>query len=162
MNKQQKTLSKLAKKIVKWADDKGILKKATPEAQMLKVIEEHGELAKSILKKDKIEFIDAIGDCFVTIIIHAELTKEKTNFKIFDDYKNCLLNHIPTSEIMTLCLCFTESKKYMTAINFLHIVYLNNVELAEGKTFQDCVKSAYNVIAGRTGKMINGTFVKDA
>ena len=29
-------------------------------------------------------------------------------------------------------------------------------------TIEDCINSAYNVIAQRTGKMQNGTFVKDA
>jgi NTP pyrophosphatase (non-canonical NTP hydrolase) len=29
-------------------------------------------------------------------------------------------------------------------------------------TMQDCVQSAYDVIAKRTGKMVNGVFVKDA
>jgi hypothetical protein len=28
-------------------------------------------------------------------------------------------------------------------------------------TIEDCINSAYNVIAKRKGKMINGTFVKD-
>lgn len=30
-----------------------------------------------------------------------------------------------------------------------------------GLDIEDCLESAYNVIAKRTGKMVNGTFVKD-
>ena len=31
----------------------------------------------------------------------------------------------------------------------------------EGIAFEDCLESAYQVIKGRTGRMINGAFVKD-
>lgn len=31
----------------------------------------------------------------------------------------------------------------------------------QGMTIKDCLQSAYNVISKRTGKMVNGQFVKD-
>ena len=31
----------------------------------------------------------------------------------------------------------------------------------QGLDFTDCLESAYNVISKRTGKMVNGQFVKD-
>jgi NTP pyrophosphatase (non-canonical NTP hydrolase) len=31
----------------------------------------------------------------------------------------------------------------------------------QGLKLEECLESAYNVISKRTGKMINGTFVKD-
>ena len=36
-----------------------------------------------------------------------------------------------------------------------NLAHLNNVNI------ETCIKSAYNVISQRKGKMINGTFVKD-
>jgi hypothetical protein len=30
-----------------------------------------------------------------------------------------------------------------------------------GTTIEECIDTAYEVIAKRTGKMVNGTFVKD-
>lgn len=60
-------------KVLQWAKEKGILDKATPKDQMLKTIEEVGELAKAIGKNDKEEIKDGIGDIAVTIIIQAEL-----------------------------------------------------------------------------------------
>ena len=41
------------------------------------------------------------------------------------------------------------------------VVVLTNLAHLEGYTIEQCIKSAYNVISKRTGKMINGTFVKD-
>lgn len=60
-------------KILQWAKDKDILDKATPETQMLKTVEEVGELANALGKRDLEEIKDAIGDIAVTIIIQAEL-----------------------------------------------------------------------------------------
>ncbi len=42
------------------------------------------------------------------------------------------------------------------------VVVLTNLAHLQGFAIEDCIDSAYNVIAARTGKMINGTFVKDA
>ena len=40
------------------------------------------------------------------------------------------------------------------------VVVLTNLSALEDVKIEDCIDSAYNVIANRTGKMINGTFVK--
>ena len=42
------------------------------------------------------------------------------------------------------------------------VVVLTNLAAIEGLTIEGCIDSAYDVINKRTGKMINGTFVKDA
>ena len=41
------------------------------------------------------------------------------------------------------------------------VVVLTNLAHIEGFTIEDCIDAAYTQIAARTGKMINGTFVKD-
>jgi NTP pyrophosphatase (non-canonical NTP hydrolase) len=41
------------------------------------------------------------------------------------------------------------------------VVVLTNLAHLGGVTIEDCINKAYNVIAKRTGKMQNGTFVKD-
>ncbi len=88
-----------------WATDKGIYDKGDARTQYLKLMEESGELAEALLKNDKAEIQDAIGDM---------------------------------------------------------IVVLTSIAKFEDMFIEDCIKSAYDVIAKRTGKMINGTFVKDA
>jgi hypothetical protein len=42
------------------------------------------------------------------------------------------------------------------------VVVLTNLAKLKGYNIEDCIDSAYQVIAERTGKMVNGTFVKDA
>jgi len=41
------------------------------------------------------------------------------------------------------------------------VVVLTNLSHLAGYRIEDCIQSAYNTIAARTGKMVNGTFVKD-
>lgn len=100
--------------IREWAENKGIYDSGDVKTQCIKLFEESGELSKSILKKDKEEFIDAIGDCVVVLTNLAELGNKY--FELKDD------NRI---------------------------------------TLESCLESAYNIIKSRTGKMENGTFVKN-
>ena len=97
-------LNELTDKIRIWATERG-LDEAQPEKQMLKLVEEIGELAEGLAKGNLDEVIDSIGDSYVVLTILA----------------------------MQLDL---------------------NIE--------DCVKVAYEEIADRRGKMVNGVFVKEA
>ena len=88
-----------------WAATRGLYNEGNSHTQYVKLQEEAGELAKALLKNDKPEIIDAIGDI---------------------------------------------------------VVVLTNLAHLEGYDIEYCIDEAYKVIAARTGKMINGTFVKDA
>jgi len=91
--------------VIAWATQKGIIENGTAIAQASKTIEEVNELVDAIIKDDKGEIVDALGDILVTIIIQAEM---------------------------------------------------------QGLKLTECLESAYNVISKRTGKMVDGQFVKDA
>ena len=91
--------------IREWAATRGLYDKGNSHTQYVKLQEEAGELAKALLKNDKPEIIDAIGDI---------------------------------------------------------VVVLTNLAHLEGYDIEYCIDEAYKVIAARTGRMINGTFVKDA
>ena len=59
--------------IRQWADERGIYKNGDCKTQFAKLMEESGELARAILKDDKAEFIDAIGDMIVVLTNLAAL-----------------------------------------------------------------------------------------
>lgn len=92
----------LIAKIEQWSANKG-LHQAESSKQMLKVVEEVGEVASALAKNKPDELKDGIGDVVVTLVILAQ---------------------------------------------------------QNGLTLQECTQTAYDVIAGRTGKMIDGVFVK--
>ena len=62
----------MKKEILKWADDKGLLKEENKFVQLAKLLEESGELAKAIIKDDRVEQIDAFGDCVIVLTILAK------------------------------------------------------------------------------------------
>jgi len=91
-------------KIRRWADERGIYDKGDSKTQYVKLMEEAGELARALLKNDKPEVIDSIGDI---------------------------------------------------------VVVLTNLAKLEKLDIEDCIENAYETISNRTGKMMNGTFVKN-
>lgn len=60
-----------------WAKQRGIYDSGDPKTQLVKLVEEQGELAEAILKNDKVEIEDAIGDMIVVL----------TNLAYFYDLK---------------------------------------------------------------------------
>ncbi|HAP5650560.1 TPA: hypothetical protein IU076_000508 [Enterococcus faecalis] len=63
-------MDKLVKLVEEWAKEKR-LDKAEPEKQMLKVIEEVGEVGASLARNNENDLRDGIGDVVVTLIILA-------------------------------------------------------------------------------------------
>ena len=59
--------------IIEWAQEKGILTEGDPKTQYLKLMEEAGELAQALLKKNRLEIEDAIGDMVVVLTNLAAL-----------------------------------------------------------------------------------------
>jgi NTP pyrophosphatase (non-canonical NTP hydrolase) len=59
------------KDIVQWAIDRNIIAGATSHSQMVKLMEEIGELARGIARNNKEAITDSIGDSVVVLTILA-------------------------------------------------------------------------------------------
>jgi len=70
--------------VLKWADERGLLKAENAPRQMLKLFEEIGELAGAMAKNKQGDIVDAIGDIQVVLII---LSKQ-----LGYDYEQCLVD----------------------------------------------------------------------
>lgn len=157
MNKLNiKPMQELHELIIKWAQEKGILVHSNPQRQLLKTHEEIGELLKAIQDNDLEEIKDAIGDIIVTLIIYCKLANTSFRFREFE------ANTMPVSVNVYILLkefanLYSENIFCLTTINKKLTSIAHRYEL----TLHECLESAYNVIKNRTGKMINGTFVKD-
>lgn len=164
-------MNDLNQKILQWADDKGILTNGTPEAQLAKTLEELIETAQAVALYDlvaesyhfddeyaneRLEHVkDGIGDVYVTLVIHSKMIKyvsigiasidELTNKQAFDQLGKCVIG----------LATFPHWDTY---------AYINGIleQLAQNHrlTLRECVEHSYNVIAKRTGEMIDGVFVK--
>jgi NTP pyrophosphatase (non-canonical NTP hydrolase) len=59
--------------VIDWADKRNLLHRDNAPKQMMKVVEELGELASAIAKgRNDVEIMDAIGDVLVTVIILSQ------------------------------------------------------------------------------------------
>ena len=59
--------------IREWAHERGLYDKGDVKTQTLKLLEEAGEICRAVLKNDKEQIIDGIGDCVVVLTNLAEL-----------------------------------------------------------------------------------------
>ena len=60
-----------------WANDRNLISQGDTKTQYLKLLEECGELSQAILKSNKIELIDAIGDIIVVLTNLAAIEEVK-------------------------------------------------------------------------------------
>lgn len=83
-------LNELTANIEKWAEDKG-LSESEPNTQMLKVVEEIGELSQGLVKGNSEQVKDSIGDTVVTLVIlslQLGLTLEECTAYAYDEIKD--------------------------------------------------------------------------
>ena len=77
--------------IREWADERGLYENGDTKTQALKLVEEVGETCRAILKEDREEVIDGIGDCVVVLTNLAELVGVPIEICIeaaYDEIKN--------------------------------------------------------------------------
>lgn len=66
---KQRSFDELIDMVGSWAVNKGLVSESNSTRQMLKVMEEVGEVAGALAKNNRDDLVDAIGDSFVTLII---------------------------------------------------------------------------------------------
>lgn len=169
-------------KITDWAEIRGLNRSDFLAMQLEKSREENAELTQAITKyelgnKDAIvEIKDAIGDIYVTLVVAFKLLKPIET--VYYTFRSTVLWH-SKDELKTSWICFsellrtTDTRFYKTFISEekidvelfkMVVTYINLLDVVAKKydlELVDCVDYAYNQIKNRTGKMIDGSFVKD-
>ena len=150
-----------------WANKKGILEHGTPAKQLLKTLEEITELHTAIEYDNLEEIIDAIGDVAVTLIIYAKMK----NITLFPNGSEELSDSKGTAQdpyfLLDNCNKLMQLEKFTNdSVEKYHAVQmmlflLNQIANRFDLKVWECFHSAYKVISRRTGKVVNGTFVKD-
>lgn len=148
-----------------WAKKRGILVKGNEETQVFKLIEEFGELCGGVLKLKEDIIIDSVGDMAVVL---TNLNKVKG----FD--LECGLEFKDMNQITTSKQCLKElnteisylllnCSRVLPVINYSNkiINLLTKLCDLQGLDINDCFDFAYNEIKNRTGKNVDGNFIKD-
>ena len=168
-----KTIQELVPLIQEWAKERGIFDKSTPFDQLLKTHEEVGELIKACYDNDKPAIQDAIGDVLVTLINYCHFI----DLDVIKEIKEAVETSILEPDIISDVIYVYNSLGRLIGINmrndckklsepseirvFSIASSLNRIALLENTTLEEFLNIAYNEIKNRTGKMINGKFVKD-
>lgn len=145
--------------INQWAASKGIHASSSAERQYLKLLEEQQELYKGILDDDIEAIKDAIGDCYVVL----------ANMAWFSGTQGVKLDiHLPLSMrgpiVMFSSLQVFSTSALQVPRHWMDVAVgsLSALASAFNLTLEECVDQAVNTILKRTGKMVDGVFVKDA
>ena len=89
-----------------------------------------------------------------------EWAKEKGIYKT-GDVRTQYVKLMEEAGELAQAILKNDEPKIIDAIGDM-VVVLTNLAKLKGYNIEDCIDSAYQVIAERTGRMVNGTFVKDA
>lgn len=60
-------------RVIKWAQERDLIKPENDKSQLCKTMEELGEVVRANFKNDKDGIVDGIGDVVVTLIIFAAI-----------------------------------------------------------------------------------------
>ena len=168
-----RTIQELVPLIHQWAKERGIFDKSTPFDQLLKTHEEVGELIKACYDNDKPAIQDAIGDTMICLINYCYFIELDAIKKIKQAVELSLSELDIISQVIEVYRSLgrlisinmsNEGEKLSkpSEIRVFSIAYcLHEIALLENTTLEECLNIAYNEIKNRTGKMINGKFVKN-
>lgn len=158
-------------KICEWSDEKGLTEHGIMDAQFDKIHEEIMELREAMDENDILKIKDAIGDIFVTLIVAKQMELkdyEKIQRGIYYYILDKITHHTPKDIMYFLLkdfekLDFIRNKGTYVSTKLVNSM-IGTLFLASktyGMDLIDCIDHAYQIISKRTGKIINGSFVKD-
>jgi hypothetical protein len=146
-----KKLIELNASIDAWAVKNG-LEKLKESDQELKIIEEIGELARAILKKDIAGQKDAIGDIYIALRVYA---LQKT----WNIDNEAISKNIPNVRVLEFFHYFHTETNYALMFNIRKLVSLSENSL--NLNFTDCVEIAFNEVKDRNLTIFDGVAVKE-
>jgi hypothetical protein len=156
------------KMILDWAADRGILANSDPLSQILKTVEEMGELAKAVNKGDREGQIDGIGDVYVTLVLVNHMIGHGTVPGMIMAPSDSLT---PKAWAAVTAASVGQMSFWISAGMYAQIQEdklvtealgcLRGLAASLGLSLAACLDHAYGIISKRTGKMVDGVFLKD-
>lgn len=167
---QFKTYEEAITAIEEWARDRGIDKKGTVEGQFVKTAEEVAELIIGISKDNRSIVIDSLGDVFVTLVVGMMISREtlytaraeELEYEIEAVFKKNALIKTLVDDLYMLMQYIKKHGGYGYDVSEDMVITLMIIAKEFKISLLNCISIAYNEIANRKGKMIDGQFVKEA
>lgn len=161
-------MNEIIKKVEQWAIDRK-LHVADSKGQALKVVEEFTEMLIACeVYKPKEEVVDGVGDTYVTLIILCkQLGLDFEELMFLSNHSNFIEDHAQISNLYIYVslnkLSTGVSKNDVDKIEMAIISLIGAIDVIANivkASPEDCLQAAYNEIKDRTGKTVNGTFIK--
>ena len=153
-------ISDYQEKIEFWAETRGLNKPEFAERQCSKVMEEVGEFAGNLVRGRCVK--DDIGDIFVTVVILAKQKNIQVDFGKKELTDDVYLGEPVRIYSLIGSLVSCKSDIQFKSISSLLMKELLTFCILNDIYFVECIKIAWNEIKSRKGKMVNGTFIKEA
>ena len=158
MNAMTEFEKEYQQRVLKWARDRNIIEGSDAIRQLLKTCTEAGEMVDATRAIDLDEYVDSIGDQWVTIVIGMEMTgvlyqdaldaaREINRPASVDDIVSSISlisDGMLKQDRYKLCQGYGE---YLSILRGL-------------PDFVDGVEKAWDTIKDRKGKMVNGVLLK--
>lgn len=162
--------STITKRVIEWARQRDILTESTPAAQVLKLVEELGEVMAGIKNECCYDIEDGIGDSLVVItILAAQLRLDAESIintpvaVLSADNHNEFFIEDLFINVAQVCAAIAKNKTETTNMTELLGKVVESIGYVAQATTSDtnyCYNTAWTAIRYRKGKMINGVFVK--
>lgn len=127
-------MHQLIKHIEQWAEDLNLINSSTPQKQMLKLMEEFGELCGGIARNNPEMVKDAIGYCFVVLVILYKQYKTELDIVSTLKYYRERIENVGGDVLYLLISLHGEQANYCTLI----IVVIMNVAFGLQGYFVRC------------------------
>ena len=169
----------IEKNVLQWAHDRKIIDfdnhrqmyLQVLRTQCLKLTEEIGELHNALYHADKDLLVDALGDSLVVMTSIAWAIPGPDKVKMINLYKYAVgvvqeytnLSNLIGFTLGELASAIIKNKPgYEIKLRLERLtLYLYQLAQAHNLYLKDCYEVAYNVIKNRTGKTIDGNFIKE-
>lgn len=146
--------------VLQWAHDRNIIEGSDVMRQLLKTCTEAGEMVDAARKGDIYEYVDSIGDQWVTIVIGMEMSGV-----LYQDALDAARETDRPASVDDIVLSTSliadgilKSDKVLLAQGYgTYLQVLRSLKTP----FTFGVAAAWNTIKDRKGKMVNGVFVKE-
>ena len=147
------TLEQAVGEIKNWAEERGLVNPDFKNKQLIKLLEEVGETAGAILKRNESKTVDGVVDIFVVISILCFQSKSENAFKkLYTHTASPKSNENDLFEILYLC----NRGRFADAL-----ILLSDFSVSLGYDLSYCVNIAYHDIKDRKGKLVGGSFIKE-
>lgn len=170
------------KLVLQWAHGRGLIDQTndTLRSQFIKGVEEGGEIFEAILERNKDLLVDAIGDELVVLTVMCvnaglepvnhikrvccELINPLNKFNSFDEAvksRDALEYSCRYGALQgRLARAIAKQQPIEKHVDLL-IHKLNHLATLLCVDIGECYRTAYNEIKNRTGRTVDGVFVKD-